>query len=130
MPSARINGLFGIHTMPPDSPVDPPTRACFSTINGSSPESSTASAATIPPPPLPTMRRSTDLSHVVMLRPLFGVLLGELSGLGHDAGHDALAEFEVGDRHVDGGVGALDRGHEPVVRQPGEKTVYYAFEVR
>jgi hypothetical protein len=62
MPSARINGLFGNHTMPPESPVDPPTRDCFSTTNGSIPESSAASAATIPPPPLPAMRRSTDLS--------------------------------------------------------------------
>ncbi len=69
MPSARIRGLFGSQTMPPESPVDPPTSACFSMISGSSPQSSAASPATIPPPPLPAMSRSTERSHWVLIVP-------------------------------------------------------------
>ena len=47
--------------------VDPPTRLCFSTTNGSIPESTAARAATSPPPPLPAMSRSTERSHRVVI---------------------------------------------------------------
>ena len=69
IPSARIKGLFGIQIIPPDKPVDPPTTACFSRTSGSRPASIAAIAAMRPPPPLPTMARSTDLSQVVIVLP-------------------------------------------------------------
>src|SRR6202048_3545164 len=106
--------------MPPATPVDPPTRACFSTISGSIPESSAASAATIPPPPLTAMRRSTDVSQAVMPHPPAS------SGIRHQP----LGVPQVGDRHGAGGVGFLNRAYQPVVWQPGEETVDNAFEVR
>ncbi len=51
MPSACIRGLFGIHTIPPDMQVDPPTSACFSRTSTSAPASAPASAATMPAAP-------------------------------------------------------------------------------
>src|ERR1700726_5147957 len=100
--------------MPPDIPVDPPMRACFSTISGSIPESSAASAATIPPPPLPAMRRSTDVSQAVMPRPPAS------SGIRHQP----LGEPQVGNRHVVGGVGFLNGAYQPLAWPTGGETAY------
>src|SRR5689334_5831492 len=66
MPSARINGLSGIQTTPPDMHVDPPTSACFSSTSASAPASAAASAATRPPPPEPAITKSTAVSQEVV----------------------------------------------------------------
>src|SRR4051812_25967022 len=63
MPSARINGLSGTHTIPPDIAVEPPTRACFSSTSAEAPASATRNAPTSPPPPLPTLTKSYEQSH-------------------------------------------------------------------
>ena len=70
MPSASITGLFGIQAMPPDMAVEPPIRSCFSSTSALPPASTAVSAATMPPPPDPTITKSTVESHVVMSRPL------------------------------------------------------------
>ena len=113
MPSARISGLFGSQTMPPDIPVDPPTRACFSTTSGSIPaverrqrgDHSAAAAA-----------RDQQVDGLVPLVMVIGAY--------------AFGQPEVGDRHVDGGVRLLDRGHQLLVGQAGEEAVDDALEVR
>ena len=67
---ARMTGLFGTQTIPPDIAVEPPINACFSSTRALAPASAAASAATMPPPPDPTITTSTVESHVVMSRPL------------------------------------------------------------
>ena len=57
-PARFITGLSGTHQTPPEKPVEPPTRACFSTISARLPSVLAASAAHIEPPPLPTIDRS------------------------------------------------------------------------
>ncbi len=69
MPSARMTGLFGTQTTPPDIAVEPPTSSCFSSTSALAPAASAVSAATMPPPPDPTITKSTVESHSVMSRP-------------------------------------------------------------
>ena len=114
MPSARISGLFGSHTMPPESPVEPPTRACFSITSGSIPESSAASAAAMPPPPLPAMSRSTERSHWVLIAPPRRSEVNPRSTIGTSI--VVLVFWIAGTRRL--------------VRQAGEEAIDDAFEVR
>src|ERR1700722_6719897 len=70
MPSVAITGLFGTQAMPPDMAVEPPIRSCFSSTSALAPASTAVSAATMPPPPDPTITKSTVESHVVISRAL------------------------------------------------------------
>src|SRR5438128_23677 len=49
--------------------VEPPISACFSSTTALAPASAAVRAATIPPPPDPTITKSNAASQVVMSRP-------------------------------------------------------------
>src|SRR5581483_8462367 len=61
-----MTGLTGIQAIPPDMAVDPPIRSCFSRTSALAPEWAAVNAATMPPPPDPTITRSAAVSQVVI----------------------------------------------------------------
>ena len=70
LPGAGITGLLGTQTIPPDIAVDRPMRPASRAPARSPLHRRRPSAATMPPPPDPTITRSTVESHLVMSRPL------------------------------------------------------------